>query len=296
MPSSSFADQPRQQQTAQPAALAPPPLHVLPLKGLKSARHLVYGRKVAPSAKSELNCIITTSHSNSSSSWSWGRSWRRSWSGPRVSLSSVVFALSAFVLLPANRKTHKNILPITINNSTGAGRAHRQSTGRGCGRGRGRGERSRCASIKIFKKKRQVRSLKLLLLLVACCLLPVVVARTQNIEKSEAATQLSEVGVGVKSACGVWRASEACATCKRQAVYESSLGLSLSISTHSLALAAVFCLQLQPGTSGRSKQHNQTATKPQIASRCEVPQTLYILVYKAAHIMLIHWDFSTTNR
>lgn len=36
-----------------------------------------------------------------------------------MSLSSVVFALSAFVLLPANRKTHKNILPITINNSTG---------------------------------------------------------------------------------------------------------------------------------------------------------------------------------
>lgn len=49
-----------------------------------------------------------------------------------------------------------------------------------------------------------MRSLKLLLLLVACCqlLLPVavVVARTQNIEKSDAATQLSvQVGVGVKS-------------------------------------------------------------------------------------------------
>lgn len=114
-----------------------------------------------------------------------------------MSLSSVVFALSAFVLLPANRKTHKNILPITINNSTGAGRAHRQ---RQRLRQRQRREESLCEHKNLQK---EAPSAKFEVIVVACCLLPVVVARTQNIEKSEAATQLSEVGVGVKSACGV---------------------------------------------------------------------------------------------
>lgn len=112
-----------------------------------------------------------------------------------MSLSSVVFALSAFVLLPANRKTHKNILPITINNSTGAGRAHRQRL-----RQRQRRVESLCEHKNLQK---EAPSAKFEVIVVACCLLPVVVARTQNIEKSEAATQLSEVGVGVKSACGV---------------------------------------------------------------------------------------------
>lgn len=46
-----------------------------------------------------------------------------------MSLSSVVFALSAFVLLPANRKTHKNILPITINNSMGQARGRQRESG-----------------------------------------------------------------------------------------------------------------------------------------------------------------------
>lgn len=114
-----------------------------------------------------------------------------------MSLSSVVFALSAFVLLPANRKTHKNILPITINNSTGAGRAHRQRL-----RQRQRREESLCEH-KNLQKEAPSAKFEVIVVACCCCLLPVVVARTQNIEKSEAATQLSEVGVGVKSACGV---------------------------------------------------------------------------------------------
>lgn len=55
--------------------------------------------------------------------------------------------------------------------------------------------------------QKEAPSAKFEVIVVACCcyccllllLVAVVVARTQNIEKSEAATQLSELGVGVKS-------------------------------------------------------------------------------------------------
>lgn len=87
-----------------------------------------------------------------------------------MSLSSVVFALSAFVLLPANRKTHKNILPITINNSTGAGRAHRQrQKQRLRQRQRQRREESLCEHKNLQK---EAPSAKFEVIVVACCLLP----------------------------------------------------------------------------------------------------------------------------
>lgn len=82
-----------------------------------------------------------------------------------MSLSSVVFALSAFVLLPANRKTHKNILPITINNSTGAGRAHRQRQ-----RQRQRREESLCEH-KNLQKEAPSAKFEVIVVAVACCLL-----------------------------------------------------------------------------------------------------------------------------